>query len=89
VLYLLSRVLAGLLKTAYQRARLAEWPLGPAFLAAEFPLKAAVCWGLVMWLFSHHPHNLQASLRTSMTYLYKDSEHWTSLRDLLLVNKSE
>lgn len=89
MLYLLSRVLGGLLKTLYQKIRLEESPLGSALLRTEFPLKATLCWGLVMWLFRFHPHNLQASLRASMGYLYRDSEEWTCFKDFLIVNKLE
>jgi peroxisomal membrane protein 4 len=41
-----------------------------------YEIYAAVCWGLVMYLFFHHEGTLQASLISSMTYLYIDSEKW-------------
>lgn len=46
-----------------------------------FPLGAAIVWGCVMWLFRHERDVLQPSLKSSMQYLYDDSESWTSFRD--------
>lgn len=80
-------MIAGLLRVLYRKAHLGESSLGSAIVATEFPVKAVLSWGLVMWLFRHHPGDLQPSLRASMNYLYRDSEYWTSLRDFLFVNK--
>ncbi|VDP11018.1 unnamed protein product [Heligmosomoides polygyrus] len=52
-----------------------------------FPLFAAAVWGIVLWLFEHHTNVLQGSLVKSMTYLYKDSNYWTDIRNFLLRNK--
>ena len=52
-----------------------------------FSLFAAVCWGAVMWLFKEREQTLQSGMFNSMVYLYRDSEHWNSLRTLLWVNK--
>ena len=40
-----------------------------------------------MWLFKERDHTLQSGMFNSMAYLYRDSEHWNSLRTLLWVNK--
>ena len=55
--------------------------------AEPFPWFAAFVWGIVLWLFEYHQYALQPSLRSSMTYLYHDSNRWTSLRDFLLYNR--
>lgn len=52
-----------------------------------WPVFASVSWGMVMWLFRWYPDLLQPSLRSSMHYLYEESEHWTGLRDFLVYNK--
>lgn len=51
------------------------------------PLFGAVVWAIVMWLFEHEPATLQPSLRSSMEYLYHDSNAWSNLRTLLWHNK--
>ncbi|RKF59760.1 Peroxisomal membrane protein 4 [Golovinomyces cichoracearum] len=52
-----------------------------------WPLFAALSWGSVMWLFRWHPETIQTGLRSSMKYIYLDSDHWDSLRNLLIYNK--
>ncbi|OJD32872.1 peroxisomal membrane protein [Diplodia corticola] len=48
---------------------------------------ASVSWALVMYLFRWHPETLQSSLRSSMHYIYEQSDHWDSLRTLIWHNK--
>ncbi|KAI5796550.1 Tim17/Tim22/Tim23/Pmp24 family-domain-containing protein [Geopyxis carbonaria] len=48
---------------------------------------AALSWGCVMWLFRWHPEKVQGSLRSSMTYLYTNADHWTGWKDFLWHNK--
>jgi len=80
-LYLLSRIIAGLVKLGVTKGYI------PRPRADPFPWFAAVVWGVVLWLFEHHCNTLQSSLQTSMTYLYHDSSRWTGLRDFLLYNR--
>ncbi|KZV77555.1 peroxisomal membrane protein 4 [Peniophora sp. CONT] len=47
---------------------------------------AALSWGLVMWLFEHKGETIQPGMYNSMTYLYRDSERWNSLKTLLWHN---
>ena len=47
----------------------------------------ALVWAIVLWLFEHEPETLQSSLRSSMTYLYHDSNTWSDLRTLFWHNK--
>lgn len=42
---------------------------------------------MVMLIFRYHPDELQSSLRSSMTYIYKDCNSWDSLRTLVWHNK--
>ncbi|WKY07361.1 hypothetical protein Q1695_007085 [Nippostrongylus brasiliensis] len=80
-LYLLSRIVVGMAKLAVENDVVPQpnFPVFPAF--------AAIVWGIVLWLFEHHRHVLQGSLVKSMTYLYKDSNHWTNIKNFLLKNK--
>jgi len=41
-----------------------------------WPIFASLSWGAVMYLFRWHPEMIQPSLRSSMKYLYVDSERW-------------
>ncbi|GME22248.1 Peroxisomal membrane protein [Neofusicoccum parvum] len=48
---------------------------------------ASVSWALVMYVFRWHPEVVQPSLRSSMHYIYEQSDHWDSLRTLIWHNK--
>ncbi|KAI0768531.1 peroxisomal membrane protein 4 [Trametes elegans] len=92
VLYICSRVVASFLsraKTGYSSGAGAQpgavRPLPPN--ATQFSLFAALSWGAVMWLFNHRGESVQPGLFNSMTYIYRDSEHWNNLRTLLWHNK--
>ncbi|KAJ2496078.1 hypothetical protein IWW47_003869, partial [Coemansia sp. RSA 2052] len=79
-LYLFSRIAMGFANTALKATSLTAPPRSFAFFAA-------LCWGCVMVLFRRDKSVLQDSLKSSMTYLYEDSNHWSSLRTLLWHNK--
>ncbi|KAJ2807181.1 hypothetical protein H4R20_001386 [Coemansia guatemalensis] len=79
-LYLFSRIAMGLANMLMKAGEF-EAPKG------SFALFAALCWGSVLVLFRRDRSVLQDSLRSSMTYLYEDSNHWTSLKTLLWHNK--
>lgn len=78
ILYLLSRVIAGAADHFAKKGYLPNRNV--------YPLLAAVCWGLVMFLFEDDPSNLQNSLASSMQFLYKESdkdyEKWTDFLPL-------
>ncbi|KAJ2498999.1 hypothetical protein GGH96_003858 [Coemansia sp. RSA 1972] len=80
ILYLFSRIAMGLVNTTMKTTKFKAPP-------NSFALFAALCWGMVMVLFRRDKSVLQDSLRSSMTYLYEDSNHWSSLKTLLWHNK--
>ncbi|KAI3320089.1 peroxisomal membrane protein 4 [Xylariaceae sp. AK1471] len=91
VVYVFARVVLAL-------ARLAVKPgHGLALVSQErrsaiisyyaWPIFAAVSWGMVMHLFRYHPDDLQPSLRSSMNYIYLQSNEWDSLRNFVWHNK--
>lgn len=88
VLYVVSRVVATLLPRAYPPPNngpgAAVRPIPPS--PAHFSVFAALAWGAVMYLFAEKGHTIQPGMFNSMTYLYKDSDHWDGLRTLLLYN---
>jgi len=62
-----------------------EWKEG--FARNTWPVFASLSWGAVMWMFKNYPETLQPSLRSSMRYIYQDSDHWDSFRNFLVYNK--
>lgn len=52
-----------------------------------WPVFAALSWASVMYLFRWYPDDLQPSLRSSMSYIYQQSNDWKDLRTLLWHNK--
>ncbi|TGO58530.1 hypothetical protein BOTNAR_0180g00190 [Botryotinia narcissicola] len=52
-----------------------------------WPVFAALSWGSVMWLFRWYPETVQSGLRSSMDYIYVQSDTWDSLRNFIIHNK--
>ncbi len=75
VLYLLSRNIVGGAQNLQNRGVLPK--------VTFFPILGLACWGTVMYLFVDDPKALQSSLTSSMNFLYKDSETWTSWTDFV------
>lgn len=73
-LYLLSRITVGIIETVLKRK-------GKS--VKLYPWLTAICWGLVMFLFEDDPSTLQLSLKTSMDFLYKESDKYSSWADFV------
>ncbi|TGZ83923.1 peroxisomal membrane protein 4 [Ascodesmis nigricans] len=84
VIYVFARVVLGLVKLMAKEGKLPEVGKGNEH---AWPIFASVSWAMVMWLFRWHPEVLQSSLRSSMTYLYTNSESWDGWRNLLWHNQ--
>lgn len=52
-----------------------------------WPVFAALTWASMMWLFRWHPDTVQSGLRSSMDYIYVQSDTWDSLRNFFIYNK--
>ncbi|KAF2146723.1 uncharacterized protein K452DRAFT_348435 [Aplosporella prunicola CBS 121167] len=52
-----------------------------------WPVFASLSWAAVMYVFRWHPETVQPSLRSSMHYIYEQSDYWDSLKTLLWHNK--
>jgi len=52
-----------------------------------FEALAALVWGTVMYQFANERERLAGGMVSSMSYLYLDSEKWSSLKTLLWHNK--
>jgi peroxisomal membrane protein 4 len=93
VIYVFARVVLALAKMSIKPSSGIIPPTpGGAKLADKisyyaWPVFAATSWGTVMWVFRWHPETVQSSLRSSMKYIYQDSDHWDSLRTWIWVNQ--
>ncbi|XP_014555650.1 hypothetical protein COCVIDRAFT_38687 [Bipolaris victoriae FI3] len=58
-----------------------------ALVRNGWPAFASLSWAMVMYIFRWHPESVQSSLRSSMSYIYVQSDEWDSLRTLLWHNK--
>lgn len=93
VIYIFARVSLALARLAVKP----KSPLALPFISTEptssrvshytWPIFASVSWGLVMWLYRYHPEDLQPSLRSSMSYIYTQSNDWDGLRNFAWHNK--
>ncbi|TLS28124.1 hypothetical protein PpBr36_00131 [Pyricularia pennisetigena] len=91
VVYVFARVVLALarlaVKPGYGLPVVSEPRNSAAISHYAWPVFAATSWGLVMHLFRYHAAELQPSLRSSMTYLYLQSNEWDGLRNFLWHNK--
>ncbi|OMJ14002.1 Peroxisomal membrane protein 4 [Smittium culicis] len=79
-LYLFSRTVTAILKKGWSASKL-------SVPDNAFAIFSALCWGTVMMMHTLDSKSLQASLTSSMDYIYFDSEKWSSLYTLLWHNK--
>ncbi|KAJ4344165.1 hypothetical protein N0V95_006280 [Ascochyta clinopodiicola] len=100
VIYVFARVCLSLAKLAVQPRHVAGTPGGGggwelfgdgemkrSLMRNGWPAFASLSWAMVMYLFRWHPESVQSSLRSSMSYIYVQSDHWDSLRTLVWHNK--
>ncbi|KAF7504352.1 hypothetical protein GJ744_002409 [Endocarpon pusillum] len=100
VIYVFARVMLALAKLSIQprRTRASSSPtlsLKHPFLSraarekiqsGAWPVFASLSWALVMYIFRWYPDTIQPSLRSSMKYIYVNSDHWDSFRNFLIHN---
>ncbi|KAL2122413.1 hypothetical protein VTJ04DRAFT_2868 [Mycothermus thermophilus] len=93
VIYVFARVVLALAKLAVQPGNAASLPVlsrpGTSDKVRHYawPVFASLSWAAVMHLFRWHPAELQSSLRSSMTYIYADSNEWDGVRNFIWHNK--
>jgi len=91
VIYVFARVVLALarmaIKPGYGLPGVSEPHRSAQISHYAWPLFASLSWASVMHLFKHHAAELQPSLRSSMTYIYANSDTWDGLRNFLLHNK--
>ncbi|KAF1944059.1 peroxisomal membrane protein 4 [Clathrospora elynae] len=103
VIYVAARVCLALAKLAVQPRHvgsghgveggaggwelIADGELRRSLIRNGWPVFASLSWAMVMYIFRWHPESVQSSLRSSMSYIYVQSDEWDSLRTLLWHNK--
>lgn len=87
VIYVFARVVLALARLSVQRGGAIPQELRERATNNAWPVFAALSWAGVMWLYRWHPETIQPSLKSSMKYIYVDSNHWDSFRTLLLQNR--
>ncbi|KAJ5240894.1 uncharacterized protein N7469_002485 [Penicillium citrinum] len=92
VIYVFARVMLALAKIAIQPnihplSSLITPEARTTMTDNAWPVFASMTWASVMYIFRWYPDTLASSLRSSMVYIYSDSDHWDSLRTLFLHNK--
>lgn len=91
VIYVFARVMLALARIAVKPGHgfpfVSSEPLHGVINQYAWPAFASLSWAMVMLIFRYHPEELQSSLRSSMTYIYKDCNDFDSLRTLLWHNK--
>ncbi|PYI35059.1 putative peroxisomal membrane protein [Aspergillus indologenus CBS 114.80] len=92
VIYIFARVVLALAKLAirpdmHPLSSLITPQTRTQIESNAWPVFASVSWALVMYIFRWHPDTLMSSLRSSMVYIYADSDHWDSFRNFLIHNK--
>ncbi|KAF3938507.1 hypothetical protein ABW19_dt0206259 [Dactylella cylindrospora] len=89
VLYVFARVILGLAKLSTQpgyKYSLVPEGMREGINRNAWPVFSSLSWAFVMYLFRWHPEVIQPSLRSSMTYLYINSDSWDGLRNFLIHN---
>ncbi|XHG02567.1 hypothetical protein AWENTII_005914 [Aspergillus wentii] len=92
VIYIFARVMLALAKIAvapntHPLSSLITPEARTKLYDNAWPAFASLSWALVMYIFRWYPETLASSLRSSMVYIYADSDHWDSFRNLLIHNK--
>ncbi|KAI1172522.1 peroxisomal membrane protein 24 [Nemania sp. FL0916] len=91
VVYVFARVVLALAKLAVKPGHglpvVSRDGVSAALSYHAWPVFASLSWAFVMHLFRHHPDALQPSLRSSMNYIYLQSNDWDGLRNFLWHNK--
>ncbi|EPE31598.1 hypothetical protein GLAREA_12354 [Glarea lozoyensis ATCC 20868] len=89
VIFVFARVCLSLAKLSVQPGAgiIKSHELSKRISHDAWPVFAALSWGSVMWLFRWYPETVQSGLRSSMDYIYVQSDHWDSLRNFIIHNK--
>lgn len=91
VIYIFARVALALarlaVKPGYGLPGVSEPKQSATISHYAWPVFASMSWAAVMHLFRWHAAELQPSLRSSMVYIYQNSDDWDGLRNFIWHNK--
>ncbi|ETN37203.1 uncharacterized protein HMPREF1541_08193 [Cyphellophora europaea CBS 101466] len=99
VIYVFARVVLALAKLSLESPRMTSATPTPTLWTQRldpetkrriqenaWPVFASLSWAMVMYVFRWQPESIQPSLRSSMKYIYVNSDHWDSWRTFLWHN---
>jgi len=99
VIYVFARVILAMAKLSIEPPSMTSTTPTPTLwtqrLAPEtkemiqrnaWPAFASLSWAFVMYVFRWQPESIQSSLRSSMKYIYVNSDHWDSFQNFLIHN---
>jgi len=89
VIYIFARVVLAMAKISVrpETGIIKSQDLSDAISNRAWPVFAAMSWASVMYVFRWYPDTVPGGLRSSMSYIYVQSDTWDSLRTLLWHNK--
>jgi len=89
VIYIFARVVLALAKLSVrpQTGIIKSQDLSDAINNRAWPVFAAMSWASVMYVFRWYPDTVPGGLKSSMNYIYVQSDTWDSLRTLVWHNK--
>jgi len=87
VIYVFARAMLALAKLTVQKETGFSKVVRTRVTKNAWPVFASLSWGVIMWTYRWYPDTIQPSLKSSMKYIYVDSNYWDSFRNLLLYNK--
>jgi len=89
VIYVFARVVLALAKLAVrpQYGIIRSQEFSDKISDRAWPVFASLSWAMVMYVFRWYPDTVPGSLRSSMSYIYVQSDSWDSLRTLVWHNK--
>jgi len=99
VIYVFARVILALARLSIEAPTMTSTTPTPTLFTQRFspetkamiernawPAFASLSWAFVMYIFRWQPESIQPSLRSSMKYIYVNSDYWDSMRNFLLYN---
>lgn len=99
VIYVFARVMLALARLSIESPVMTSTTPTPTLFTQRFspetkakiqanawPVFASLSWAFVMYIFRWQPESIQPSLRSSMKYIYVNSDHWDSLKNFMWHN---
>ncbi|KAJ9615461.1 hypothetical protein H2200_001536 [Cladophialophora chaetospira] len=99
VIYVFARVVLALAKLSIEPPSATSTTPTPTLFTQRFspevkakiehnawPVFASLSWALVMYIFRWQPESIQSSLKSSMKYIYVNSDYWDNFTNFVIYN---